>query len=315
MISTERLPPFSSTRDVNRHPTYSAPRWRIKVKITLAIAFVVTAAGLFAIPLTVLVEQESEKIADAIRLFNNECNKVSAKDEACREKHGAIEEGLTKFIDLAKQELDFLPKDDAEARAEEQKGQSGFSDSQKAEIVKQWGAEALDVEAQAKHMMGRTKDMQLQIRWARYYIRCLDRENAPECKAEKAALNKEDYPFRRVGLMTDKPTNEGAEEAKRWHPVKLDDGNLIEMKQPDAVGSSGHYIPNPNLPPDCVELSRDAKPRQGDYWTSSPPLHRPSNVPDNFVLTKVYRRSALIGWCYMDKSEVERLHISKKETR
>jgi hypothetical protein len=29
----------------------------------------------------------------------------------------------------------------------------------------------------------------------------------------------------------------------------------------------------------------------------------------------VYRRSALIGWCYMDKSEVERLHISKKETR
>jgi hypothetical protein len=61
----------------------------------------------------------------------------------------------------------------SEFRAQLQKGQSELSDSQKSEIDKQWGTQALDIEAEIKHTADRRKDMQLQIRWAQYYIGCL----------------------------------------------------------------------------------------------------------------------------------------------
>jgi len=144
-----------------------------------------------AIPLTVLVIKESEKIADSLRVFNKECagrgdTATEQKGKECYEKHAAIAEALAKFVILAHQELDFLPEDPAKERAELQNGQFY----------------ALDIEAEIKGTAARRKDMQLQIRWAQHWINCLGREDASECKQERAALDKETYPFGRVGLMT-----------------------------------------------------------------------------------------------------------------
>jgi hypothetical protein len=74
---------------------------------------------------------------------------------------------------LANQELDFLPE-------------NYKSDPPDPQLDKQ----TADVR----------KDIQLQVHWALYDIRCLGRESASECKVEKAALEAENYPFGRVGL-------------------------------------------------------------------------------------------------------------------
>jgi hypothetical protein len=42
---------------------------------------------------------------------------------------------------------------------------------------------------------------ELNVRWANYYLECAGRENAPECKASKAALNRDQYAFGREGIM------------------------------------------------------------------------------------------------------------------
>ena len=179
---------------------------------------------------------ESEKIADTIRVFKKECgglgdNAPEQQSEECEEKHDAIAEALAKFVILAHKELDFLPEDPAKFRAQLQKQQSELSESQKAEIVKQSGAQLLDIEAEIKHVADRRKDMQLHIRWAQYWINCLGREDTSECTQERAALDKEAYPFGRVGLMTPYPTHVGEEEAKHWHSMKIVkvDGHTIEV--------------------------------------------------------------------------------------
>ena len=62
--------------------------------------------------------------------------------------------------------------------------------------------------------------MQLHLRWAHYWMDCLGREDASECKRERGALDKQIYPFGKVGLMSQEPTHVGDEEAKHWHPMK-----------------------------------------------------------------------------------------------
>jgi hypothetical protein len=195
----------------------------MKTKVTLAIMLTLFAAGLFAVPLSVLIVQESEKIADSIRAFNKECVGVDDTSERyteCFKKRGDIGRELSGFVILVQQETNFLG-DPAEERARLQEQQATLSESQKAEITKQAGADALDIEAQLKRSDARRHDMKLQIRWATYYFACLGREDASECKAEKAALDKEEYPFGRVGLMSQDPTHVGDEEAKNWHSMKV----------------------------------------------------------------------------------------------
>jgi hypothetical protein len=298
----------------------------MKTKLLTFTLAATLSAGLFAIPLSVLVEKESEKIADTIRVFDKDCNKVSddqsAEGSVCREKHNAIEEALTKFIALAKEEIGYLPDEtsaDFRAQLEKEKIElHEFNNSPLQMERMKWTKPPpdMDVEGEIKDIKNRRQDMQLQIRWAQHHIRCLDRENAPECKAEKAVLNKETYPFGRVGLMSDKPTHKGEQEEKHWHPVRFDDGTTgeIAVNEPDAVRNSGNnFLPSSHLPPDCVELSPEVKPRDGDYYQLPPPI-KPGNVPASYVLTKVYQHGAFLGWCYMDKSAVERLHIAKAQT-
>jgi hypothetical protein len=40
----------------------------------------------------------------------------------------------------------------------------------------------------------------------------------------------------------------------------------------------------------------------------------PQCIANPEVLVKVYQRGALLGWIYMDKSAVERLHKPKAQT-
>ena len=84
-------------------------------RLLLAFVALTPSTALFAIPLTVLVIQESEKIADTIRAFNKECPAIryDAQEQQwqkCREKRIAIAESLAGFIILANEELDILPE-------------------------------------------------------------------------------------------------------------------------------------------------------------------------------------------------------------
>jgi hypothetical protein len=186
--------------------------------ITFTLAATI-AAGLFAIPLYVLVIQESEKIADSIRMFNKECaglgdTATEQQGRECYEKHGTIVQALAKFVILANQELDFLPEN-PHSEDSEPKNNPSFDAWKK--LHPDYNPADED-----KRTLARRKDMQLQVRWAQHWINCLGRENASECKEERAALDKETYPFGRVGLMIlEHPTHEGEEEAKHWHAVKV----------------------------------------------------------------------------------------------
>jgi hypothetical protein len=109
----------------------------MKTKVTLAIMLTLFAAGLFAVPLSVLIVQESEKIADSIRAFNKECVGVDDTSERyteCFKKRGDIGRELSGFVILVQQETNFLG-DPAEERARLQEQQATLSESQKAEIT------------------------------------------------------------------------------------------------------------------------------------------------------------------------------------
>jgi hypothetical protein len=123
-------------------------------------------------------------------------------------------------------------------------------------------------------------------------------------------------------MTLEHPTHVGDEEAKHWHMVKIDVGTPgpipAELRDPvppsgGAAGYQAHYAQSSNLPPDCVELSPEIKPRHGDYY-QSPPGTKPGNVPASYVLTKVYQHGAFLGWVYMDRAAVERLHMPEAQT-
>jgi hypothetical protein len=67
------------------------------------------------------------------------------------------------------------------------------------------------------------------------------------------------------------------------------------------------YKPNPGLPPDSVELAPAQKPVHSHFY-HKPPDRKPSKVPGDFVLVKVYQGGKFIGWQYMQEKEVARLH-------
>ena len=131
---------------------------------------------------------------------------------------------------LVQQELNFLG-DPAQERAQLQEGQDKLSESQKAEIRKQHGPEALDIDAEMKRSADRRSDMRLHIGWANYWFTCLGRENDSECTAFKAALVKATGTGG-VGLMDiDHPTQEGNEEAKHWHTMRINPSQEAEIRK------------------------------------------------------------------------------------
>jgi hypothetical protein len=66
------------------------------------------------------------------------------------------------------------------------------------------------------------------------------------------------------------------------------------------------YVRNTTLPPACVELAADS-PRK-DVFYNKPPTKRPANVPNSYVLVRVFQGGKFLGREYMDAVAVDFLH-------
>jgi hypothetical protein len=168
----------------------------------------------------------------------------------------------------------------------------------------------------------------LYARLFKYHGACFDRYDSQECREKWAAFEKEqrrvssrygpeprwpDFPdaLKHRVFVAIPSKHIGDELAKQWVRIPGMDAEVM-VKPAEKSGTT--YMPNPNLPPDCVEVSPDVKLNPGkDFWTE-PPQFKPGNVPDSCVLVKVYQRGALLGWVYMEKSDVERLHVPKAQS-
>jgi hypothetical protein len=80
-------------------------------------------------------------------------------------------------------------------------------------------------------------------------------------------------------------------------------------KPAKKMGSA--FTPNPDLPPDAIELSSAEQPDKSDYFPTRP-QRRPWNVPDEYIAVRVFHRGKLIGWTFMSKEAVAMLHEQKK---
>jgi len=104
---------------------------KMKTKIAIPLT-ALTIGSLFATPLFVLITQESEKTADAIRAFNKQCAGVDygadgKHENACRDKREALVGALAKFVILANVELDYFPEDPAKYARNSKHGIPNFS--------------------------------------------------------------------------------------------------------------------------------------------------------------------------------------------
>jgi hypothetical protein len=198
----------------------------MKWKVFLACACIAAlGTGLLALPLSVLIVKESEKIADSIRAFNNDCGGDKPfVDQPCMDRRFKLNGDLGQFVAMCNDELDFLSAPETATPPTGYEAQAGENEKRTAD---------------------RSKDTKLQIRWALHWINCLGREDANECKQERTALNKEVYPFGRVGLMSPEPTHVGEEEAKHWHPMKVikaEQGQLVVVDEKAIAGFVENFV-------------------------------------------------------------------------
>jgi hypothetical protein len=64
--------------------------------------------SLFALPLTVLIFQQSAKLADKVTAWNKQCGDKPSYDDACMKKCYKISGELGQFVALVNDELDFI---------------------------------------------------------------------------------------------------------------------------------------------------------------------------------------------------------------
>jgi hypothetical protein len=131
-----------------------------KIFLTSILA-VILISSLFALPLTVLIFQQSAELADKVTAWNKRCGNKPSYDDACTKKRYQISEELGKFVALVNDELSGSVSADA-------------SD----DFVKEYN--------------GRRKIMEHEVRVALYDIKCLGRPASdPQCSAESAAIDVE----------------------------------------------------------------------------------------------------------------------------
>src|ERR1700757_4059787 len=115
---------------------------------------------LFALPLTVIIFQQSAKLANKVAVWNKQCGQKPSYDDACMKKRYQISGELGKFVALVNDELDGL-----------------------RDISPQASADSL------KEFIGRRKIMELEVRNALCIIKCLGvPASEPQCSAESAAI-------------------------------------------------------------------------------------------------------------------------------
>jgi hypothetical protein len=119
--------------------------------------------SLLALPLTVLVFQESAKLDKKFTAWNKQCGNKPDYDETCSKRRRALSAELGQFVALVNDEL---------------AGLRDISPDASSDFV---------IESN-----GRRKIMEHEIRVAFYRIKCLGAAaNDPQCHAESVAINKE----------------------------------------------------------------------------------------------------------------------------
>jgi hypothetical protein len=78
-----------------------------------------------------------------------------------------------------------------------------------------------------------------------------------------------------------------------------------------AKKMGSEFTPTPDLPPDAIELSSTEHADKSDYFPTRP-QRRPWNVPDDYIVVRVFHHGKLIGWTFMSKEAVAMLHKPKK---
>ena len=133
-----------------------------KLLFTFILALILISS-LFALPLTVLIFQQSAELTKKVAAWNKQCGNKPSYDDACMKKRYALSGELGKFVALVNDELD---------------GLRNISPNASADFVKE--------------VNGRRKIMELEVRNALYIIKCLGvPASDPQCTAESAAIDAE----------------------------------------------------------------------------------------------------------------------------
>ena len=131
-----------------------------KLPVTVILALILIPSVL-ALPLTVLIFQQSAELAKKVVAWNKQCGDKPSYDDVCMKKRYALSGELGKFVALVNDEL------------------SGSV-----------GPDASD--DFVKEATGRRKIMELEVRNALYIIKCLGvAPSEPQCNAESAAIDEE----------------------------------------------------------------------------------------------------------------------------
>jgi hypothetical protein len=131
-------------------------------KLTFFLALILIPS-LFALPLTVLIFQQSAQLAKKVAAWNKQCGDKPSYDDVCMKKRYALSGELGKFVALVNDELD---------------GLRDISPDASNDFVKE--------------VTGRRKIMELEARNALYIIKCLGVPTSdPQCNAESAAIDEE----------------------------------------------------------------------------------------------------------------------------
>jgi hypothetical protein len=134
----------------------------MKKLLLTSILPLILSTSLLALALTVLIFQESEKLANEVAAWNKQCGN-KPDDEKCMQERRALSGELGQFVALVNDELD---------------GLRDISPDASDDFIKE--------------VNGRRKIMEHEVRVALYNIKCLGRPASdPKCSAESAAIDAE----------------------------------------------------------------------------------------------------------------------------
>jgi len=187
-------------------------------RVAIAAALVATA---HAVPLSVLIEQESAKLRSRVEAFDKECGGGKAfADEKCVNKASKLSADLAKHVALVNQELGFLLAPSADADEEFMQG-----------------------------VTARIAMMQFENRWTLHSIKCLGRTDA-ECTDEAKAIDTDPLAKQAAALRAD-----ADEEASHWHSEEIKPGQRIGV-----INAQGQKLLN-EWAKRVTEADKQGKPR------------------------------------------------------
>ena len=135
----------------------------MKRLLLLSVLALIFVSSVVALPLTVVIFQQSAKLAKEVAAWNKQCGDKPYYDDVCMKKRYKISGELGEFVALVNNELDSLRDINPTAP-----------------------------DFFVKESNGRRKIMELEARNALHIIKCLGvPESDPQCSGESAAIDEE----------------------------------------------------------------------------------------------------------------------------